>query len=847
MVSTIGSETVETTRYRRRYHTAAGLVVALGLALVVTAITLIVTGVSSPAAPIGDALWVAVIVTCAARIVLYVRIGASRVPQSLTDTAIMLGLMLLPASWMVLAVAAGVAVAGAFAGQSAGRVAITAAKDAIMVAVAATLGVFLGLDMPYQVNESTLPALALIGVSIIATDEAINIPLLALANGQRVSEVFRRGAVTRIGTAVLRISVAMAVGYLLRSDARLAIATPLAALGVHFYYTNRIQQRADRLSWQRLAKIADEIGSADEPVIHDAAVRGAAAMFSCDEVELEIRLPGCEPRLIRGDANGITYDGPPHVSESYGVIQRATLDTRDGADVGRAGEMRLNFRAPVSFSDREEYTLRALAATVGTAIRKTAAVAEAARMTSRQAQASHHDSLTGLANRAYLVEYAGSAGGRLGLAIVDLNEFRRINDALGQDAGDRALREVACRLASGAQANDLVTRLGGDSFAVLFTDVTSQSDAIARTRALVATLVEPITLDDVRFEIGATAGIAVGPPLGTSTSREGRTAYGVEELLRRADVAVNEAKRDGITIGVFARARDTADAYRLSLSAELRLAVAARQFVVMFQPIVDLATGEIRSAEGLARWQHPEHGSLPPLRFLESIERSGLLAAFTAQILDISLSAARTWREAGFQVPVAVNVSPRSLLDPDFPASVPLALAAHGLPPDALTIELTETLTLSQLEVVDDVLHALSGIGVKLALDDFGTGFSSLAAIARVPVNELKIDRAFVAGMSGTAEGAIVKSTIELGRSLDLLVVAEGVETAEQRERLWAMGCPAGQGHLFGRPMTSETFLAALARGVGGVRGRLADPIHRLSDNGLGADVISLSSRRAAG
>jgi diguanylate cyclase (GGDEF)-like protein len=652
--------------------------------------------------------------------------------------------------------------------------------------------------------------------------------------------------VTRIGTAMLRISIAIAVGYLLRFDARLAIATPLAALGLHFYYANRLQQRADRRAWQQLAKIADEIGSVDEPAVHEAAVRGAAAMFSCDEVELDVRLPGTEPRLIRGNTNGVTYDGSPSEIEAFrGVTLRAPMDTQDGAYAGRAGEMRLLFLTPVSFSDRETYTLRALAATVGTAIRKTAAVAEAARMTSRQAKASHYDSLTGLANRAYLMEHAPTASGRLGLAIIGLNEFKQINDALGQVGGDRALREVACRLASGAQANDLVTRLGGDSFAVLFTDVKSQADAIARTRALVATLVEPINLDDIRFEVGATAGVAVGPPAGAALSRTG-SPYSVEELLRRADVAVNEAKRDAITIGVFARSRDTADVGRLSLSAELRHAVSARQFTVMFQPIVDLATGEVRSAEGLARWQHPQHGSLPPLRFLESIERSGLLAAFTAQVLDLSLASARAWRDQGFSLPVAVNVSPRSLLDPDFPSTIPLALAAHGLPADALTIELTETLTLSQLEVVDDVLHSLRGIGVKLALDDFGTGFSSLATIARVPVNELKIDRAFVAGMSGTAEGAIVKSTIELGRSLELLVVAEGVETAEQRERLWAMGCPAGQGHLFGRPMTRDAFLAALTTGVGGVSGRLAAPIHEPDADGASANVISLSSRRAA-
>ena len=359
-------------------------------------------------------------------------------------------------------VAAGVAAAKAFARDSIQQIASNAARDAITVAVAATVGVFLGLGMPYEAKASSLPQLAAVGLAIIVTEEALSIPVLALANGQRIRSVFARGAITRIGTAFLRIAVAITAGYLLRFDARLAIATPLAALGLHFYYANRVQQRVDRLAWQRLAKIADEVGSADEPAVHEAAVRGAAEMFSCDEVELEIRLTGSEPRLIRGDISGITYDGPPVEGESIGgTTERATMDTQDGAYSGRAGEMRLHFRTPVSFNDREAYTLRALAATIGTAIRKTAAVAEAARMTSRQAMASHHDNLTGLANRTFLVEYAATASGRLGLAIVDLNEFRQINDVLGQVGGDRALREIACRLAkwrSGQRFGDAAGR-----------------------------------------------------------------------------------------------------------------------------------------------------------------------------------------------------------------------------------------------------------------------------------------------------------------------------------------------------------------------------------------------------
>ncbi|HEY2791528.1 MAG TPA: EAL domain-containing protein, partial [Micromonosporaceae bacterium] len=257
-------------------------------------------------------------------------------------------------------------------------------------------------------------------------------------------------------------------------------------------------------------------------------------------------------------------------------------------------------------------------------------------------------------------------------------------------------------------------------------------------------------------------------------------------------------------------------------------------------PIVDLTSGMVTSAEALARWYHPQRGHLPPHRFLESIERSGLLAPFTSHVLDQALAGAVQWREAGFDLPVAVNVSPRSLLDPAFPDSIPAALARHSLPPEALIVELTETLTLSQLEVVDDVLHTLREFGVSIALDDFGTGYSSLATIARVPVHELKIDRTFVANLDGAAQAAIVRSTIELGRSLELLVVAEGIEQEDQRERLWRLGCAAGQGHLFARPTTLAAFIARLQEGHDGVPGRLAEPIHERSD------VIRLLPARAS-
>jgi diguanylate cyclase (GGDEF)-like protein len=513
------------------------------------------------------------------------------------------------------------------------------------------------------------------------------------------------------------------------------------------------------------------------------------------------------------------------------MIVRAPLESHESGRVS-PGELRLRFSTAVTFTEREHYTLRAIAAALGTAVRKASAVSAASRIATDQAHAATHDDLTGLANRRSLLE-TGAAVARhdtVGLVVLNINQFKEVNDGLGQAIGDEVLLTISERLTAAlpAHGSDMAARLGGAEFGALLAQVSSPSDALTRTRELLSAIAAPIEIGSVRLEMRATAGIAVG----------GSDDGSIDELLRRAEVAMYQAQDQGQAISLYVRTRDTADADRLALTGDLARAVAERQFTIAFQPIVDLATGVVLSAEALARWYHPQRGHLAPHQFLESIERSGLLAPFTSHVLDQALAGAVQWRDAGFDLPVAVNISPRSLLDPDFPESIPAALAKHGLPATALIVELTETLTLSQLEIVDDVLHALRDMGVSLALDDFGTGFSSLATIARVPVHELKIDRTFVSRLDGAAQAAIVRSTIELGRSLDLLVVAEGIEQEEQRELLWSLGCPAGQGHLFARPAGVANFIARLREGHDGVPGRLAEPMH---DH---ADVIRLLPAR---
>jgi diguanylate cyclase (GGDEF)-like protein len=408
--------------------------------------------------------------------------------------------------------------------------------------------------------------------------------------------------------------------------------------------------------------------------------------------------------------------------------------------------------------------------------------------------------------------------------VLDLDLFREVNETLGYLAGDRLLVEVARRLQRAVGDDDLVARLDGDEFAVVLTRPERSGPPEHRVRELLATLDAPVDLSGMRVRVEASAGLAVGE---STMDTSGDAAAAVVELLRRADVAMYQAKRGGPRVVRYEPARDTADAASLMLGGDLPRAIADREFSVSFQPIVDLATGQMVSAEALARWRHPERGHLDPRRFLAAVERSGLLPAFAEAVLDQALVAMKRWQAIGIDAPVAVNASPRSLLDPTFALMVADRLAHHGVAGSSLIIELTETLTLSQVDLIGGVLRQLRDAGVELALDDFGTRSSSLAMLAKVPFMELKIDRSFVSTMNRSPEAlAVVRSTVELGRTLHRYVVAEGVERESERATLWKMGCPAGQGHLFAKPVPIDELMRAIDPGVDGVVGRLARPMH---------------------
>ncbi|GEC06873.1 GGDEF-domain containing protein [Streptomyces spinoverrucosus] len=424
------------------------------------------------------------------------------------------------------------------------------------------------------------------------------------------------------------------------------------------------------------------------------------------------------------------------------------------------------------------------------------------------------DPLTGLPNRQWLLERIWTAlddaeriDARAALMLIDLDRFRSVNDTLGHLAGDRLLLQTADRLRLALPRGAEAARLGGDEFAVLLPVADSTTSATRIARGLVTALSSPIDLDGLTLVLEASAGVAVFPD----------HALDAEGLLRRADVAMYQAKRDRTGVEVYESKRDSNTPDRLGLLADLRRALDAHEVELHYQPKVRF-DGQVAGLEALVRWVHPERGKVPPDEFIAIAESSGLMPQLTEYVLETALGQVAQWRSQGLFVPVAVNVSPRDVHTPGFAGSVAARLARHGVPAGALQLEITEHVLLEDPQRAADTLAGLTGHGVKMSLDDFGTGYSSLVHLKRLPVSELKIDRSFVARLAVDAEDAeIVRCTVDLAHSLGLLVVAEGVEDDETWERLRDLRCDAVQGWLVAAAMPPEETTAWLrARGARG-------------------------------
>ncbi|MFB9528299.1 putative bifunctional diguanylate cyclase/phosphodiesterase [Nonomuraea roseola] len=441
-----------------------------------------------------------------------------------------------------------------------------------------------------------------------------------------------------------------------------------------------------------------------------------------------------------------------------------------------------------------------------------AAVYFTATLSMRRDHQAMHDELTGLPNRKMLIVSTEEAlaearhDERVGLFLIDLDRFKEVNDTMGHPVGDRLLQMVAHRLTHSVRPGDVVARLGGDEFAVLLPSIRDSHAAREVAARLRAALTEPVRLEGMTFDMDGSVGIALFPD----------HAPDFELLLQRADVAMYLAKEGRTGVELYQQDKDRNSPERLGLLGDLRRAVDNRELRLHYQPKVDLATGEVRGMEALLRWRHPVRGPIPPDDFIPLAEQSYLMRQLTEYVIDAVMEQAARWWHTGLQVQISVNVSARDLLDSALPDQLEAGLSRFRLPPEAIQLEVTERILMGDQAYTHETIKALAALGVPLALDDFGTGYSSFIRLQRLAASEVKIDASFVQRLSSSEDDErIVRSIVDLVRSLGLRSVAEGVETEEVALKLTGMGCDMGQGWLFGRPMAPADATVWLRERVG--------------------------------
>jgi len=463
----------------------------------------------------------------------------------------------------------------------------------------------------------------------------------------------------------------------------------------------------------------------------------------------------------------------------------------------------------------------------GPALRLAGAVHDITRRKDAEEQIrrlAYYDPLTGLPNRLLFTEQLAKAisqaerhARRLAIMFVDLDNFKRVNDTLGHKAGDELLRLASTRLAGALRSHDSVARhrgdasphsiarLGGDEFIVLLTDVDQPSDAAGVAQRIVETLTEPVTVQGTEVFVGGSVGVAMFPEDGSD----------IDTLLMNADTAMYRAKAAGRGgFQLYDRSMNARALDRLRMETRLRRALERNEFVLHYQPRVDVVSGRIVGAEALIRWQHPERGLLPPAEFIPLVEDAGLVIPIGEWAIETVCAQSAAWAAEGLRtVPVAVNLASTHLRERGLPALVARALQTHGVTASCLEIEVTESILLADPELSVSIAQELATMGVQLSIDDFGTGYSSLAYLKKLPIAALKIDRSFVRDLETDPDDeVIVSAIIALAHSLKLKVVAEGVETPAQLAFLQSMKCDEYQGFLTSRAVDPAEFRRVLQR-----------------------------------
>jgi len=515
---------------------------------------------------------------------------------------------------------------------------------------------------------------------------------------------------------------------------------------------------------------------------------------------------------LREDAAALREDAA-HVREGAAQVREGEADMREGAAAARELAIRIVEKMRDSFDDKMMMLQEANSSLV-------VATIEAQKLTEQVQKAkadldhlAHHDVLTGLPNRILLqdrinqaIDLAHRHGRKLAVMFMDLDQFKHINDSLGHAIGDQLLQAVAHRLEGCLRVSDTISRQGGDEFVLLLSDIEQVDDAALSAQKMLAALIPSHRIDQHDLHISVSIGISIYPGDGQDAGA----------LIKSADAAMYYAKDNGRNNYKFFEPKMNARAVqRQSVEASLRHALERQEFVLYYQPKINLLSHALVGVEALIRWQHPQRGLLPPAQFIPIAEECGLILPIGRWVLREACRQAQAWRQAGLPpITVAVNTSAIEFRAKDFLEYIRATLEQTGLEPQYLELELTESVLMRDAASTDTLLHALAELGVKLAVDDFGTGYSSLSYLRQFPIDTLKIDQSFVNQItSNPGDATIVSAVISMGKSLKHSVIAEGVETAEQYAFLRAQQCDEGQGYYFGRPMGAAELATLLQTG----------------------------------
>jgi diguanylate cyclase (GGDEF)-like protein len=799
------------------------LTAAVSGAAVLFAVLGILLPVARPAdRPLTPVLGVAVAVVLAAAgqlARLRFRLGRGVVSISWGEAAFVIGFVVAPPGWMPAATLVGAAVAWGllswlYEHRSLAEVTHLAASLSLGAAGAAPVARLVAGDAPV-LSVRMQAGLVAGALTYLIVSFGLAILTLTLHRDASAGQILLRVSYAKVPMFVGNVLVGLAAVYALIRGPYWLIAFLPGLWLLQRTYRFHLRAEEERRVWEAFAAATAVLPAGSESDVVRTGLRGALDVFGARRVEIEVRTKNGERRYA--------VDGPGQDNAVAGLPGPAI--TRSMAVSGEiVGELTVWLSEPRLPVPRDEAAISAYGDALAGALHDAAAHERVAELEEQVAHDARQDRLTGLINRTTLVvegDHLLTTFDRhrhVGLLLLDINDFREVNGTLGHRCGDEVLALVAARLVELTRENELVARTGDDEFAVLIPTIATLTDsavlahdspsplplALRRARELVEYLGQPIEVSGVRLAVEVAVGVSVATP----------SRVDLAELIRRASLALDQAKKQQLAVAPYDTSKDAVTTDGLALLAELQDALAAEdQIVLHLQPAVDLLTAAPTGVEALVRWRHPRRGQLSPNDFIRTVEHTELLTPFTGRVLDLALSAASTWNAAGVEVPVSVNVSARSLLDPRFPGQIADALRRHHSPATWLVLEITESVAVSEQEIVDDVLAELRDMGVQLSLDDFGTGYSSLSIVTRVPVDEIKIDRSFVDDMiDSAAAGAVVRGAVELGARLGVRVVAEGVETTEQRAALIELGCPSAQGFHFSRPMPADRIVHTLTQ-----------------------------------